>query len=299
MFSLFSTLFTGSISYLGVLKTTEMPIKPVAITRPRYFDTTQVVLLKTTINSFSYQKTSPPQQFSKSSQRDLNSSFNKMTLQHNLTRNPRPNLPAPPTAPPALDEYDATFKRQLQEACLKEDPRPFYIDVCELGGGSTGTVYKAESRRQRDRVSYVAVKKMHIFKQQRRELLFNEIFCMRDFQHEHMVKSFGSYKRFLRIKRVIFYQYTFFVKHFYVVDDYLWVVMQYIDGCALTDIVTTTTLQENHIAYISSSILEALAYLHSHGIIHRDIKSDSILLKIDGKVKLSDFGFCGQVSSTH
>ena len=46
----------------------------------------------------------------------------------------------------------------------------------------------------------------------------------------------------------------------------------------------THSMSEEQIAAICKSCLKALDYLHSKGVIHRDIKSDSILLSRDGKV---------------
>lgn len=56
-------------------------------------------------------------------------------------------------------------------------------------------------------------------------------------------------------------------------------------------------MDEQQIASVCKAVLRALAFLHTNGVIHRDIKSDSILLSSDGRIKLSDFGFCAQISS--
>lgn len=65
--------------------------------------------------------------------------------------------------------------------------------------------------------------------------------------------------------------------------------MEYMQGGSLTDTIERrlNLLTEARMAYIVKATLAGLKHLHSQGTIHRDIKSDNILLGRDGAVKLS------------
>ncbi|KAM8831689.1 serine/threonine-protein kinase PAK 6-like [Spinachia spinachia] len=163
------------------------------------------------------------------------------------------------------------FKEALQMVVDPGDPRNTLENFVKIGEGSTGVVCIA---RERSSGRQVAVKMMDVRRQQRRELLFNEVVIMRDYRHHNVVEMFGSA----------------------LVEEELWVIMEYLQGGALTHIVSKIRLEEEQTATVCHSVLEALSYLHSQGVVHRDIKSDSILLSVDGTIKLSDFGFCAQIS---
>ncbi|KAL7675427.1 hypothetical protein ACOME3_001687 [Neoechinorhynchus agilis] len=159
------------------------------------------------------------------------------------------------------------FVRALEDiTTVLNDPAGIFMDVEKIAQGSTSGVLRAKTTYGRR----VAIKCMDVFKQRRRELVLNEAFVSRFLKHTCIVETVDV---FLLDRR------------------HMWICMEYMDAGPLTHLVTCQRMTVEQIAAVCRSVLKALDYMHSHGIVHRDIKSDSVLLSTSGKVKLSDFGF--------
>lgn len=166
---------------------------------------------------------------------------------------------------------DEEILEKLRTIVTIGDPNRKYTKMEKIGQGASGTVYIAiEVATGRE----VAIKTMNLSQQPKKELIINEILVMRENQNPNIVNYLDSY----------------------LVGEELWVVMEYLAGGSLTDVVTETCMDEGQIAAVCRECLQALEFLHENQVIHRDIKSDNILLGMDGSVKLTDFGFCAQLS---
>lgn len=74
-------------------------------------------------------------------------------------------------------------------------------------------------------------------------------------------------------------------------DDQPWIVMEYVDGKTLTDIVHEQgPLPPDEVARIGLSLLGALEAAHTAGVLHRDVKPSNVIVRDDGRVALTDFG---------
>lgn len=192
----------------------------------------------------------------------------KPTQQPRATEGAQPRPRQRPREPSS-----AEIVERLNQICTPGDPRSLYFDLNMIGKGASGGVYTAyESGTNR----CVAIKQMNLKQQPKKDLIVNEIIVMRGSKHKNIVNFLDSY----------------------LIGGDLWVIMEYMEGGSLTDVVTFNLMTEEMIAAVCRETLQGLQHLHSRHVIHRDIKSDNILLSLEGNIKLTDFGFCAEINES-
>ncbi|KAI8987172.1 kinase-like domain-containing protein, partial [Pilobolus umbonatus] len=200
--------------------------------------------------------------------------------------NPQPQIstPIPSTVtiekkPPSKQNQristmsDAQIMERLRSVVTQGNPHLLYKRGDRIGQGASGSVYLA-TQRNTSTPTKVAVKQMILAKQSRLDLIVNEIMIMKESHHGNIVNFLDSF----------------------LVDGDLWVVMEYMEGGALTDVIEHNSMNERQIATVCLETAKGLDHLHSQNIIHRDIKSDNVLLNFQGQVKISDFGYCAKLT---
>ena len=169
---------------------------------------------------------------------------------------------------------------KLKQVVSRDNPMESYSKQKKIGQGASGSVYVArvkesatssiarEIYRTHGNKGQVAIKQMDLRNQPRKELIVNEIIVMKESKHPNIVNFLDS---FLQEQ-----------------NNELWVVMEFMEGGALTDVIDNNPIiTEDQISTICFETCKGLAHLHSQDIIHRDIKSDNVLLDRVGNVKIS------------
>jgi len=164
---------------------------------------------------------------------------------------------------------DTEINNLYEEKSTKKNLTDKYRIIKTIGIGGMGKVIKAEDLILNRPVAIKILNKELYKKRNLLERFKKEACLPAQLSHPNIVTIF-----------------EFIVK----ADDYQ-MVMEFIDGKNLKDMITAggplTSLQ---LIYIAKKISEAVAHLHKHKIIHRDIKPKNIVLTREGKIKLVDFG---------
>ena len=176
-----------------------------------------------------------------------------------------------------------------------------YDIVCILGKGQFGSVYLVE----KDDDKCMELKKRYAMKVLKRQvkkakrqngrglvanndedLIMNEVQIMQSLNHPHIVNLIA------------------FINDPTSSSNNVYLVLDYVDGGPVMIVkgeteygtpkfvcpVEGTVLGESRSCSLAAQIFDAMSYLHSHKIAHRDIKMDNILLDLDGNIRVADFG---------
>eukprot|EP01133_Synstelium_polycarpum_P011482 gene11482-13387_t len=150
------------------------------------------------------------------------------------------------------------------------DPFSKYQIGEAVGKGAFGKVFKALNTETGDFCAIKQIEKFIISEKQLPAIL-QEIKLLQTLQHVNIVKFIESHET----------------------SKFLFFALEFIEGGSLAKMSKRYgNFQEPLLSRYICQVLRGLDYLHAKGVIHRDIKSDNILITKEGVIKLADFGSC-------
>lgn len=156
-----------------------------------------------------------------------------------------------------------------------------YIDkyeiIEEIGRGGMGAVYKALHPQFK---KYVAIKEI-------KSELANNLEFQHQFEREvEILAHLPSHPNIVTVRDAL------------VFSGQLFLVMDYIEGCALSDLVRGEGVASERGAELLTQILSGLEAIHRCGIVHGDLKPSNILIDNEGIPYISDFGIAQAAAGT-
>ncbi|XP_026135406.1 traf2 and NCK-interacting protein kinase-like isoform X3 [Carassius auratus] len=178
-------------------------------------------------------------------------------------------------------DFPTTSLSNIELASLR-DPAGIFELIEVVGTGTYGQVYKG---RHVKTGQLAAIKVMEVTEDEEDEIQL-EINMLKTHSHHRNIATY----------------YGAFVKKSPAAQDHqLWLVMEYCGAGSVTDLLKKTKgscLKEDWISYICREVLRGLLHLHTHHVIHRDIKGQNVLLTENAEIKLVDFGVSAQLDRT-
>ncbi|OMJ76650.1 hypothetical protein SteCoe_23956 [Stentor coeruleus] len=183
-------------------------------------------------------------------------------------------LPAPKiqekVKPPVEDQRATVF---IPTNFNKSNPTRIYKLHKKIGKGGFGEVFISQKISTKETF---AIKILKPKTSDEKDLIKNEISLTQNSNHQNIIK---------------FYEYFDYTNTIWIIEELM--------SCSLTDLVLDRPGQipELVLKYILYEALKGLEYLHKRNRIHRDIKSDNILISDKGAIKVADLGLAAQLNN--
>jgi TolB-like protein/predicted Ser/Thr protein kinase len=151
---------------------------------------------------------------------------------------------------------------------------PYKIEAC-IGAGGMGEVFRAVDTRLRRTVAVKLLPLSRSADPSHRQRFLREARSASALSHANIVSVYDLCSH----------------------DGYDFIVMEYVDGRTLKDMIGISSLPLHEIVDLGAQIASALQAAHSAGIVHRDIKPANIMVTPNHQVKVLDFGIAKSVSA--